>query len=254
MAIQRSIGSVSIAPLPMASRAVTPLPAFCAALSSIPCLKHCCAGSMNSALIRANPSLPLMARCYAAPFGKCQGCSAVGHGLRYRKWAGVKPESNPNKKGKSKPSKMLDILELKGAVVTLDALHCQRDTGENQREEGSCGGTGKEESTEAVSSVQSQFQALFDAQKEKIVVEHKESGHGRQEERYVFQLKAKLPPELTEKWPTIRSIIAVERHRSANGKGTVDTSYYVSSLSPSTSCWALYTAALADREQPALHS
>ncbi|MDM5142929.1 ISAs1 family transposase, partial [Aeromonas bestiarum] len=36
----------------------------------------------------------------------------------------------------------------------------------------------------------------------------------------------------TEKWPTIRSIIAVERHRSANGKGTVDTSYYVSSLSP----------------------
>ena len=52
----------------------------------------------------------------------------------------------------------------------------------------------------------------------------------------MFQLKAKLPPELTEKWPTIRSIIAVERHRSANGKGTVDTSYYVSSLSPSTSC------------------
>ena len=34
----------------------------------------------------------------------------------------------------------------------------------------------------------------------------------------MFQLKAKLPPELTEKWPTIRSIIAVERHRSANGK------------------------------------
>lgn len=48
----------------------------------------------------------------------------------------------------------------------------------------------------------------------------------------MFQLKAKLPPELAEKWPTIRSIIAVERHRSANGKGTVDTSYYVSSLSP----------------------
>ena len=42
-------------PLPMASRAVTPLLAFCAALSSIPCLKHCCAGSMNSALIRENP-------------------------------------------------------------------------------------------------------------------------------------------------------------------------------------------------------
>jgi hypothetical protein len=30
---------------------------------------------------------------------------------------------------------------------------------------------------------------------------------------------------LTEKWPTIRSIIAVERHRSANGKGTVDREF-----------------------------
>lgn len=81
-------------------------------------------------------------------------------------------------------------------------------------------------------AVQSQFQAVFDAGKEKVVVEHKETGHERKEERYVFQLKAKLPEELTEKWPTIRSIIAVERHRTINGKGTVDTSYYVSSMSP----------------------
>lgn len=81
-------------------------------------------------------------------------------------------------------------------------------------------------------AVQSQFKRLFDAQKEKIVVKHKERGHGRQDGRYVFQLKSKLPPALADKWPTIRSIIAVERHRSANGKGTVDTSYYVSSLSP----------------------
>lgn len=48
----------------------------------------------------------------------------------------------------------------------------------------------------------------------------------------MFQLKANLPPELAIKWPTIRSIIAVERHRTIKGKGTVDTSYYVSSLSP----------------------
>lgn len=31
---------------------------------------------------------------------------------------------------------------------------------------------------------------------------------------------------------TIRSIIAVERHRIVKGKGTLDTSYYVSSLPP----------------------
>ena len=143
-------------------------------------------------------------------------------------------KATPNKKGEIETVKeMLDILELKGAVVTLDALHCQRETLQKISEKKAHVVVQvKKNQPKLYQAVQSQFQALFDAQKEKIVVEHKESGHGRQEERYVFQLKAKLPPELTEKWPTIRSIIAVERHRSANGKGTVDTSYYVSSLSP----------------------
>ena len=143
-------------------------------------------------------------------------------------------KATPNKKGEIETVKdMLDILELKGAVVTLDALHCQRETLEKISEKKAHVVVQvKNNQPKLYQAVQSQFQSLFDAQKEKIVVEHKESGHGRQEERYVFQLKAKLPPELTEKWPTIRSIIAVERHRSANGKGTVDTSYYVSSLSP----------------------
>ena len=143
-------------------------------------------------------------------------------------------KATPNKKGEIETVKdMLDILELKGAVVTLDALHCQRETLEKISEKKAHVVVQvKNNQPKLYQAVQSQFQSLFDAQKEKIVVEHKESGHGRQEERYVFQLKAKLPPELTEKWPTIRSIIAVERHRSANGKGTVDTSYYVCSLSP----------------------
>lgn len=59
-----------------------------------------------------------------------------------------------------------------------------------------------------------------------------QEAHGRKEERYVFQLKPQFSSELQERWPTIRSIIAVERHRTENGKGSVDTSYYVSFLSP----------------------
>ena len=107
MAIQRSIGSVSIALLPMASRAVTLLPAFCAALSSIPCSKRCCAGSMNSALIRANPSLPLMARCYAAPFGEMPR-------MRFQLVTAYDTENGlvlsqkatPTRRGNQKPSKI----------------------------------------------------------------------------------------------------------------------------------------------------
>ena len=130
-------------------------------------------------------------------------------------------KATPNKKGEIETVKeMLDILELKGAVVTLDALHCQRETLEKISEKKAHVVVQvKKNQPKLYQAVQSQFQTLFDAQKEKITVEHKKSGHGRQEERYVFQLKAKLPPELAEKWPTIRSIIAVERHRSAYGKG-----------------------------------
>lgn len=143
-------------------------------------------------------------------------------------------KATPNKKGEIETVKeMLDVLELKGAVVTLDALHCQRETLEKISEKKAHVVVQvKKNQPTLYQAVQSQFQALFDAQKEKVIVEHKESGHGRQEERYVFQLKAKLPPELAEKWPTIRSVIAVERHRSTHEKGTVNTSYYVSSFSP----------------------
>ncbi|KYN84669.1 hypothetical protein ATY35_17935 [Vibrio cidicii] len=65
-----------------------------------------------------------------------------------------------------------------------------------------------------------------------MVTEIKQEHHGRKEERYVFQLKAKLPDELAEKWSTTRSIIAVERHRVIDGKGIIDTTYYISSMSP----------------------
>ena len=143
-------------------------------------------------------------------------------------------KATPSKKGEiATVQEMLEVLNLKGSVVTLDALHCQRETLEQiQDKKAHVVVQVKHNQRKLREAVQSQFQAVFDAGKEKIVVEHKEIGHGRKEERYVFQLKAKLPEELAEKWPTIRSIIAVERHRTINGTGTVETSYYVSSLSP----------------------
>ena len=94
MAIQRSIGSVSIAPLPTASRGVTVARILrCIVIDTLLEALLCWVNEQRTH--RNKPSLPLMARCYVAPFGKYQGCASVGHGLRYRKWAGVKPESNP---------------------------------------------------------------------------------------------------------------------------------------------------------------
>ncbi|WP_038245994.1 ISAs1-like element ISXne3 family transposase, partial [Xenorhabdus bovienii] len=128
---------------------------------------------------------------------------------------------------------MLDILNLKGSIVTLDALHCQRETLQKISEKKAHVVVQvKKNQPRLWDAVQSQFQCVFDAGKEKIITEIKQEAHGRREERYVFQLKPQFTPDIAERWPTIRSIIAVERHRSENGKGTVDTSYYVSSISP----------------------
>ncbi|MDE9570815.1 ISAs1 family transposase [Xenorhabdus bovienii] len=128
---------------------------------------------------------------------------------------------------------LIDIINVKGAIITLDALHCQRETLEKISEKKAHVVVQvKKNQPHLWDAVQSQFQVVFDAGKEKIVTEIKQEAHGRREARYVFQLKPNFTPEMSEKWPTIRSLIAVERHRTENGKGTVDTTYYVSLLSP----------------------
>lgn len=128
---------------------------------------------------------------------------------------------------------MLDVINVKGSIVTVDALHCQRETLEKiKNKQAHVVVQVKNNQPKLRAAVVEQFQAVFDAGKEKVVTEIKEKNHGRSEERYVFQLKAKLPDDLAEKWPTVRSIIAVERHRVSNCRGSVDPSYYISSLSP----------------------
>ena len=143
-----------------------------------------------------------------------------------------KPTANKNGEI-SVVRQMLDVLNVKGAVLTFDALHCQKETLLKAAEKKAHVVVQvKKNQPKLWEAVQSQFQAVFDAGKEKIVTEVIQEAHGRKEERYVFQLKPKFSDELQERWPTIRSIIAVERHRTENGKGTIDTSYYVSSMSP----------------------
>ena len=128
---------------------------------------------------------------------------------------------------------MLSVLNIQGAVVTVDALHCQRETLEQISEQkGHVVVQVKGNQRQLKKAIEQQFDEYFKKPKVTPVIELKEKGHGRTEERNVFQLKAKFPLELSEKWPTIRSIIAVERLRTIKGKTTIDTSFYVSSLSP----------------------
>ncbi len=141
---------------------------------------------------------------------------------------------------------MLDVINVKGSVITIDALHCQRETLEKIKEkQAHVVVQVKNNQPKLRAAVVKQFQADFEAGKEKIVTEVKEKKHGRSEERYVFQLKAKLPDGLVEKWPTVRSTIAVVHHRVINGKGSVDASFTTLVLCrQATNFWAIIFASI----------
>lgn len=76
-----------------------------------------------------------------------------------------------------------------------------------------------------------QFQPHWDIDGVDILsVEAGDKGHGRKERRTTFQIPAKLPQALAKKWPSGKSLIAVERQRTHKGATTINTDYYLSSL------------------------
>ena len=96
---------------------------------------------------------------------------------------------------------MLSVLNIQGAVVTVDALHCQRETLEQISEQkGHVVVQVKGNQRKLKKAIEQQFDEYFKKPKVTPVIELKEKRHGRTEERNVFQLKAKFPPEFSEKW------------------------------------------------------
>jgi predicted transposase YbfD/YdcC len=127
---------------------------------------------------------------------------------------------------------LIDCLDIKGTIVTMDALHCQKDTLQQLTKSGADFVVQvKENQPKLLEALRTQFQPYWERNGEGLAHHYTQNqGHGRQEERTVFQLAAELPEELRQSWPGIRSLVAVERSRSRNGTGSLDTSYYVSSL------------------------
>lgn len=142
-------------------------------------------------------------------------------------------KSTKNKGGEIEAVRQLiDCLDIKGAIVTLDALHCQKDTLTQLTD----GGADfviqvKGNQPTLLEEIRRQFQPGWENNGDGIAQHYTQNQlHGRQEERTTFQLAAELPDNLKAAWPGIKSLIAVERSRSQKGKGTLDTHYYVSSL------------------------
>lgn len=127
---------------------------------------------------------------------------------------------------------LLKVLELKGALVTLDAAGCQKEIAKQVRDQGG----------DYLLAVKGNQPTLHDAvfaafdracESNFIGVKHDghesaEAGHGRHEERYVTVIYD--PEGLPPGWPDVAAVILVGREREAEGKRADTAHYYITSL------------------------
>jgi predicted transposase YbfD/YdcC len=126
---------------------------------------------------------------------------------------------------------LLAVLELKGAVVTLDAAGCQKAIARQVRDRGGdylLAVKGNQPGLDAA------VQAVFDraCEADFAGVRHDghaegEDAHGRHEERYATVIYD--PDGLPSDWPDVAAVVQGNRERTAGGKTTRSTHYYVTS-------------------------
>lgn len=132
--------------------------------------------------------------------------------------------------------KLLKLLELSGAIVTIDAMGCQTEIAEQIRE-------GQADYVLAVKDNQptlcTQIRQEFEHEMARAAQgesprfrEHvtRETRHGRDEERSYYQLPASQSLTASNRWRDLRTIGMVIRRRVVSGQETIQVHYYISSL------------------------
>jgi len=124
---------------------------------------------------------------------------------------------------------LLDELDVKGAIVSIDAIGCQTQIAEKIKKAEAdyllaVKGNQKdllEEITEA-----------FEYSRVKDYSENWEYDHGRYEQRKceVLEAKISLSPLQLQKWASINTILKITAHRTIHDKKAMETRFYISSL------------------------
>jgi predicted transposase YbfD/YdcC len=130
--------------------------------------------------------------------------------------------------------KLLDLLELTGAVVTVDAMHCQKKTAAKILDRGA----------DYILTVKNNQPKLYDQLMDLFItygengyrdrrirrLVTKERNRGRDEEReYIV---APAPPDLKAKWPGLKSVGMIYRRVCKDGVETNEIVFIISSLPP----------------------
>ena len=130
---------------------------------------------------------------------------------------------------------LLKVLELSGCIVTIDAIGCQKEIVRLiTQQNADYVITLKKNQGNLYNEVEKLFQSGIGTGFQKIqhsTYKTEEVGHGRHEIRHYLMLsdiQERLDPDSI--WSKLNSVGMVESVRNANGKTTVETRYFISSL------------------------
>jgi predicted transposase YbfD/YdcC len=128
--------------------------------------------------------------------------------------------------------KLLELLDLHGAIVTLDALGCQKEIVAQIVDQGGdyvIAVKGNQEKLEA--AVQATLGAALEANTPMPTITRLEETHGRQERRLYTVLEVPTDFAELEQWKGLKSVVMVAReYVDTNGETHTGTRYYISSL------------------------
>jgi predicted transposase YbfD/YdcC len=128
---------------------------------------------------------------------------------------------------------LLELLALEGALVTLDAMHCQKETARGIRERG--GDyllTVKGNQPKLYDEIEACFIAAFEKGMAGVAsdrYETNETGHGRQEKRIFTTIYDLSGVDAEGEWVDLRTIGQCYRERTEGGKTTSEMHYFIGS-------------------------
>ncbi len=124
---------------------------------------------------------------------------------------------------------LLDLLDVSGCIVTIDAIGCQQDIAKQIIEQG--GDYVLAVKANQGSLWQEVHQCFAEPDADGIsFYETEEQGHGREETRWYWMTETLPWPLRRIQWKGLRSMGVVESSRTVGTKTTVERRYYISSL------------------------
>lgn len=128
--------------------------------------------------------------------------------------------------------RLLEMLAIEGAVVTLDAMHCQKETAKKVRSRNADYVLQVKANQPTLYQTLTELFARYGEKGYRGVRRHTtiEKSHGRDERREYYA--APVPRGLAREWADASSVGMVYRRRESGGKLSEETSFFISSLPP----------------------